>query len=62
MLNARLKEARSGAQRAEVTRVNQLDAFKHGSRYYNVKQLRDEGVCVSSRLAVTTTSRGRSSP
>lgn len=46
VLNARLKERPGAVLSVLKSRVDQLDAFKHGSRYYNIKQLRNEGVRV----------------
>ena len=46
MLNARLKERPGAVLSVLKSRTDQLDAFKHGSRYYNIKQMRNEGVRV----------------
>ena len=46
VLNARLKERPGAVLSVLKSRTDQLDAFKHGSRYYNIKQLRNEGVRV----------------
>ena len=46
VLNARLQERPGAVLSVLKSRVDQLDAFKHGSRYYNIKQLRNEGVRV----------------
>lgn len=46
VLNARLNERPGAVLSVLKSRTDQLDAFKHGSRYYNIKQLRNEGVRV----------------
>ena len=46
VLNARLNERPGAVLSLLKSRTDQLDAFKHGSRYYNIKQLRNEGVRV----------------
>lgn len=46
VLNARLQEQPGAILSLLKSRTDQLDAFKHGSRYYNIKQLRNEGVRV----------------
>ena len=46
VLNARLQERPGAVLSVLKSRVDQLDSFKHGSRYYNIKQLRNEGVRV----------------
>jgi len=49
VLNARLRESPGAMVSLIKSRVDQLNSFKHGSRYYNIKQLRNEGVRVLAR-------------
>jgi len=49
VLNARMRESPGAMVSLVKSRVDQLNSFKHGSRYYNIKQLRNEGVRVLAR-------------
>ena len=46
VLNGRLAERPGAVLSVLKSRTDQLDSFKHGSRYYNIKQMRNEGVRV----------------
>ena len=49
VLNARMKTSPGALVSLIKSRVDQLNSFKHGSRYYNIKQMRNEGVRVLAR-------------
>jgi hypothetical protein len=49
VLNARLQSSPGALVSLIKSRVDQLNAFKHGSRYYNIKQMLNEGVRVLAR-------------
>ena len=49
VLNMKLKESPGAIVSLLKSRVDQLNHFQHGSRYYNIKQLRNEGVRVLAR-------------
>ena len=44
VLNAKMKDQPGGVLSILHTRAAHLDGYGHGSRYYNIKQLRNEGV------------------
>jgi hypothetical protein len=49
VLNQRLAESPGSIVSLLKSRVDQLNSFAHGSRYYNIKQMRNEGVRVLAR-------------
>jgi hypothetical protein len=49
VLNKKLAESPGAIVSLIKSRVDQLEHFRHGSRYYNIKQLRNEGVRVLAR-------------
>ena len=49
LFNGRMKESPGAMVSLIKSRVDQLNSFQHGSRYYNIKQMLNEGVRVLAR-------------